>query len=98
MLYHVYIMSSLNRTIYVGITSDLPNRVWQHKEGTFRGFTSKYRVNQLVYSEEFADVTEAIAREKQIKKWRREKKVALIEQHNPQWLDLGVNLEFTYRL
>jgi len=86
--YYVYIMASLSKTIYTGVTSDLGNRGWQHKVGAHRGFTSKYRVHALVYFEELSDVYDAIAREKQIKRWRREKKVALIEKNNPQWLDL----------
>ncbi|HVT13724.1 MAG TPA: GIY-YIG nuclease family protein [Fimbriimonadaceae bacterium] len=86
--YYVYILASANRTLYTGVTNRLGNRVWQHKEGVFGGFTSKYRVHKLVYFEEFSEITEAIAREKQIKRWRREKKVFLIERNNPQWLDL----------
>lgn len=88
MTYYVYIMASLSRTIYTGVTSDLGNRGWQHKESVFKGFTSKYRVNRLVYFEEYGEITDAIAREKQMKRWRRERKVALIEKNNPQWLDL----------
>ncbi|MFI5387474.1 MAG: GIY-YIG nuclease family protein [Fimbriimonadales bacterium] len=88
MTYYVYIMASLNRTLYTGVTRHLGIRAWQHKEGVYAGFTSKYRVTKLVYWEELSDVNEAISREKQIKRWRREKKVALIEKQNPQWLDL----------
>ncbi|HWA83971.1 MAG TPA: GIY-YIG nuclease family protein [Fimbriimonadaceae bacterium] len=73
----------------MGVTNRLGNRVWQHKKGVFSGFASKYRVHKLVYFEEFSEITEAIAREKQIKRWRRERKVFLIERNNPQWLDLS---------
>lgn len=77
-----------NRTLYTGVTGRLGNRVWQHKEGAFGGFTSHYRITKLVYAEPYDNVTTAIAREKQIKRWRRAKKIFLIEQANPQWLDL----------
>jgi putative endonuclease len=86
--YCVYIMASENRTIYVGVTNDVGFRGWQHKEGTIPGFTNKYRCHKLVYAEHFTNVNEAIAREKQLKRWRREKKTFLIEKENPQWLDL----------
>lgn len=86
--YYVHIVASDNRTLYTCVTNRLVNRVWQHKEGVFGGFTSKYRVHKLVYFEEFSEITEAVNREKQIKRWRRERKVFLIEQNNPQWLDL----------
>jgi putative endonuclease len=84
----VYILASDNRTLYTGVTGQLGVRGWQHKEGVFGGFTSKYKVYKVVYFEEFGEVHEAIAREKQIKRWRREKKVFLIEKNNSQWLDL----------
>ena len=66
----------------------MSNRVWQHKEDVNEGFSPRYRVHKLVYFEEFSDINNAIAREKQIKRWRREKKIRLIERENPQWLDL----------
>ena len=87
-VYHVYIMSSFTRTLYVGVTSNLARRVYQHKNKLIVGFTAKYAIANLVYAEEYSDVTEAIAREKQIKGWRREKKIALIESLNPDWNDL----------
>ena len=87
--YHVYIMASLSKVIYVGVTSDLDRRVSQHKLGTIPGFTSRYKVNRLVYSEHFGQIRDAIAREKAIKGWRRERKVTLIQQENPSWTGLA---------
>jgi putative endonuclease len=87
--FFVYIMSSLGRVIYVGVTGDLDRRVFEHKHGTVPGFTSRYRVDRLVYVEAFADPRDAIAREKEIKGWRREKKVAMIVKKNPTWADLA---------
>jgi putative endonuclease len=82
-------MASLSRVTYVGVTSDLEKRVFQHKHGTVPGFTSKYQINRLVYLESFGDIRDAIAREKEIKGWRREKKVALIVEKNPTWADIA---------
>ena len=87
--YFVYIMSSQRRVLYVGISSNLPLRVWQHKTGAFEGFTSKYKVTQLVYYECFENVRDAIHREKEIKGWVRQRKIALIERLNPKWKDLS---------
>ena len=87
--YCVYIMASQSRTLYVGVTSDLERRVLEHKSGTNFGFTQKYKVTNLVWFEAFTEVDQAIDAEKRIKKWRREKKVALVEDRNPEWLDLG---------
>ena len=87
--YFVYIMSSQSGVLYVGVTNDLGRRVSEHKAGEVPGFTSKYRVKQLVYYERFTDPKQAIAREKVIKSWRRSKKTALIESLNPHWVDLG---------
>lgn len=87
--YTVYILGSLTGTPYVGITSDLVARVHQHRDHTFPGFTAKYDVNRLLYYEIYEEVRNAIAREKQLKGWRREKKIALIEKQNPHWKDLG---------
>ena len=86
--YYVYILSSTNGVLYVGMTNDLIHRVAQHKQGAIAGFTKRYNVNQLVYFEHTHHVDAAIVREKQIKKWVREKKVALIESRNPHWVDL----------
>jgi putative endonuclease len=88
-IYSVYILGSLIGTLYVGITSNLVYRVAQHKEHTFRGFTATYEVDRLLYYETYGEVTTAIHREKQLKRWRREKKIALITKLNPQWKDLS---------
>ena len=87
--YYVYMLASRSRILYTGITNNLARRVWQHREGLAQGFTAKYRIHRLVYCEPYRDVRQAIARETQIKKWRREKKVALIEATNPTWNDLA---------
>ena len=89
--YYVYIMSSKSGTLYTGMTSDLENRVYQHKNKHVKGFTKRYDVNRLVYFEETGDVDSAIAKEKQIKSWRRSKKVELIKSMNPTWKDLSEN-------
>ena len=86
---YVYILASKrNGTLYIGVTSDLAERIRKHKEGTFKGFTEQYGVGRLVYFEEHSDVRDAIAREKQLKKWRRAWKLRLIEKQNPEWDDL----------
>ncbi len=87
--YSVYITGSISGTLYVGMTGNLQFRIRQHKEHTFRGFTAKYEVDRLLYYETYGDVLAAIRREKQLKGWRRQKKIALIEQANPQWRDLS---------
>ncbi len=89
-LYRVYILTNVSRsTLYTGITSTLPSRIWEHKHRVHSGFTAKYNVNRLVYFETFLRVDDAIAREKRLKGWRRSKKVALIEAMNPRWDDLS---------
>jgi putative endonuclease len=88
-LYSVYIVASRSGVLYTGITSDLQHRVWQHKNGTFEGFTKKYKCNRLVFFERYDQVQSAIGREKQIKGWTRAKKLALIESMNPRWQDLS---------
>jgi putative endonuclease len=87
--YYVYIMTNNSRTLYTGVTGDLESRVFQHKFEQGSVFTSKYKINQLVYYESFTDVLDAIAREKQIKGWVRAKKITLIESTNPDWEDLS---------
>ncbi len=87
--YFVYMMASRSRTLYCGVTSGLSTRVLQHRKGTFGGFTSQYKCGRLVWFERFVDVENAITREKEIKGWRREKKVKLIERENPTWEDLS---------
>ncbi len=85
----VYILAShRNGTLYTGVTSNLPARVWQHKNGVVEGFTKKYGVHTLVYYEVHEDMRSAINREKHIKKWQRAWKLALIEKQNPTWRDL----------
>lgn len=87
--YYVYIIASKRSgTLYVGVTSDLIRRVYEHRHGLVEGFTKKYGVTRLVYYEVFDDPREAITREKRVKKWRREWKVNLIEESNTQWRDL----------
>lgn len=89
----VYILASQKRgTLYVGVTTRLVERIGEHREGTIAGFTQKYRVTKLVHMEPFADIHEAIAREKAIKKWRRAWKIELIEKGNPDWRDLWYDL------
>jgi putative endonuclease len=85
--YYVYIMASRSRVLYTGVTNDLTRRVHEHKFSLIPGFTSMYRVTRLVHFEEFTDVRDAIAREKQIKGWVRARKIRLIEEHNPAWED-----------
>jgi putative endonuclease len=87
--YYVYIMTNIARTLYVGVTNNLERRVYEHKEKLIEGFTSRYGLNELIYYASTNDVREAIAREKQIKGWTRAKKVALIEEMNPNWEDLA---------
>jgi putative endonuclease len=87
--FFVYIMASRSRTIYVGVTSDLEGRVYQHKHMLVPGFTSRYKITRLVFFEEAGDAMSAISREKEIKAWSRAKKTALIEASNPTWDDLS---------
>jgi putative endonuclease len=87
--YYVYILASKrNGTLYIGVTNDLRRRSFEHHSHLMEGFTAKYHVNQLVYFEETNDINTAIAREKQLKNWRRLWKLELIEQQNPDWTDL----------
>jgi putative endonuclease len=88
-LYYVYILASRSRALYVGMTGFLMARMLRHRAGEGGVFTRKYRIHRLVYYEAFHSVAAAIARETEIKKWRREKKVALIVQKNPTWEDLA---------
>ena len=85
--YYVYIMASRSRRLYTGMTNNLERRVRQHKEQQIEGFTKRYNMTRLVYTEAFGEVQDAIAREKQIKGWLRKKKLALIESVNPGWDD-----------
>ncbi|MFA7171451.1 MAG: GIY-YIG nuclease family protein [Candidatus Paceibacterota bacterium] len=91
--YFVYILASQrNGTLYIGVTSNIARRIWEHKEGSIEGFTKKYNVKILVYVERIEDIKTAIAREKQLKKWNRSWKIRLIEKNNPNWKDLSGEL------
>ena len=89
--YFVYILSSVHRTLYTGVTNDLQWRVYEHRKKLVEGFTRRYNVTRLVYFETHTYVLAAIAREKQIKKWSRSKKIALILSKNLQWKDLAAD-------
>ena len=97
--FYVYILTNRPRShiLYTGITSNLTRRVFEHKHKLTPGFTSRYNLTRLVYYEVFAYPTDAISREKQIKAWRRSKKIALIEGTNPHWHDLGAEWEDVYK-
>ena len=88
--YFVYILASQkNGTLYIGVTNNLLRRMDEHKRGLVEGFTKKYKVHRLVYYESTGDITAALRREKQLKKWERNWKLRLIEKHNPEWDDLS---------
>lgn len=89
--YWVYILASRSRMLYVGVTNDLQRRIVEHRMRLVPGFTARYNIDRLVHCEPFADVRDAIPREKEIKGWRREKKIWLIEHGNPTWEDLAGN-------
>lgn len=89
----VYILASRHYgTLYIGVTSDLVGRLWQHRNGAVPGFTSHYKVHCLVHYELFGDMDRAIARERQLKRWHRQWKINLINAENPEWRDLAVGL------
>lgn len=88
--YWVYILcSNRNGTLYVGITNNIIRRAYEHKQKIVKGFTAKYNIMKLVYTEKFTDIKEAITREKALKKWKRNWKIQLIEKANPEWKDLS---------
>lgn len=87
--YYVYVVASKTKVLYIGVTNNLIRRVVEHRMCMVEGFSKKYNCKRLVYSECYNNIYEAIAREKQLKKWRREKKIKLIESINPEWKDLG---------
>lgn len=88
-MYYTYILANKrNGTLYVGVTSNLVKRIYEHKNNLVKGFTEKYNIHLLVYFETFNDINEAILREKRIKTWKRNWKLALIEKKNPEWEDL----------
>jgi putative endonuclease len=87
---YIYILTTENnKVMYIGVTSNLVKRVYEHKTHVYKGFTSKYNVTKLVYFEEFPEIEQAILREKQLKKWHREWKNQLVESMNPKWTDLS---------
>lgn len=91
-MYYVYILTNWsNKVLYTGVTNNLERRLYEHRNKSVKGFTEKYNVNKLVYFDSTTDVKAAIAREKQIKGWTRNKKNALIESINPQWNDVSEN-------
>jgi putative endonuclease len=91
--FFVYMMTNRTRVVlYTGVTNDLDRRVWEHRNHAVKGFTKTYKVDRLVYYENFSGARDAIAREKEIKGWRHEKKSALVRTKNPQWEDLGQEL------
>jgi putative endonuclease len=87
--FYVYILSSRSRNLYIGLTSDLVARVHEHKTKAYDGHTSKYNIDRLVFVEQFAIARDAVEREKEMKSWRRERKMVLIEEGNPAWDDLS---------
>ena len=88
--YYVYLLTNWNnKVMYTGVTNNLERRIYEHKNKLVKGFTKKYNVNKLVYFEETQEIITAITREKEIKKWRREKKNQLVNRMNPTWKDLG---------
>jgi len=87
--FYVYIMASRSGTLYLGVTSNIKKRVYEHKNHLIPGFTDKYEIDRLLYFEVIRDSASAINREKQLKAWRREKKVKLIDSMNPEWNDLS---------
>jgi putative endonuclease len=87
--YYVYVLASKrNGTLYIGVTSDLVKRIYEHKQSLVDGFTKEYNIHALVYFELYKEIEEAILREKQMKKWNRKWKIRLIEEKNPEWKDL----------
>ncbi|EPO0024472.1 MULTISPECIES: GIY-YIG nuclease family protein [Vibrio] len=85
--------SNNNAVLYIGVTSQLPQRIWQHKNGVVEGFTKKYNVHKFVYFELFDDMANAINREKQLKQWKREWKLALVRETNPNFLNLSTEYQ-----
>ena len=88
--FYVYILSNTSRTLYIGVTNNLERRIYEHKNKLVDGFTKKYNLKKLVYFEMGTDIRSAIHREKQLKGWLRSKKIALIEENNPEWDDLSL--------
>jgi len=93
----VYILASRSRSLYAGVTDNLERRMIEHRQGLVPGFTTRYKIFRLVHFESFGHIQDAIAREKEIKGWRREKKIRLIELKNPTWEDLATQLPHAYQ-
>jgi len=87
--YFVYIMSSFRGVLYIGVTNNLERRVEEHKNAQIKGFSQKYNINKLIYFEEYNNINDALEREKELKSWRREKKIQLIDNLNSEWADLA---------
>lgn len=92
---YIYILTNRSQTLYIGVTSNLESRLWQHRNKIYPGFTSDYNIDILIFFEQFDSIIDAITREKQLKRWSRSKKIFLIEQQNPNWIDLSTKLEMT---
>jgi len=90
-VFHVYILANVSKMLYIGVTNDLQRRTYEHKHKLVPGFSATYNFHRLVYFEAFGHIGDAIAREKQLKGWLRSRKVALIQSHNPKWLDLAAH-------
>lgn len=90
--FYVYILASYTQRLYIGVTSELERRIWQHKTKAFEGQSAKYNIDRLVHLEEYSRIDDAIAREKQLKNWNRQKKLALIVAGNPTWRDLTIDV------
>lgn len=89
--FYVYIMSNVSKTLYIGMTNNLERRVWEHRQKLLHGFTRQYNLTMLVYVEQYDDPASAIAREKTLKGWKRNRKLGLIATQNPHWLDLAAD-------
>jgi len=96
--YCVYILASRSRNLYTGVTGSLEPRMVEHRQGLTPGFTTRYKIFRLVHFEFFGDIGAAIAREKEIKGWRREKKIWLIQRNNPTWADLAEKIPHQYQV
>jgi putative endonuclease len=90
-VFHVYILTNVSKMLYIGVTNNLERRVYEHRRKRVPGFSAKYNLHALVYFEAFGHISDAIAREKQLKGWLRSRKVALIQSQNPKWQDLAAD-------
>ena len=90
--YYIYILTNASGTLYIGVTSDLIKRIWEHKHKVVKGFTEKYNIETLIYYEEYADPENAILREKQLKGWLKKKKLALIRKVNPEFKEVVLDM------